>query len=155
MLKIFGWSLLFLLTVWCVPTAAQESTPAEEDTLTLEQALLIAQADNRQIKIAKQGEFSANELRIALRACRKNLVDVRLAGGGLLTPVSATFDQGVFGTVNGVPVPTENKSITTGIKATGMGIVQAYQPLSQRYNIHLNIQALEVGKKLAEEQTRQ
>jgi len=36
-----------------------------------------------------------------------------------------------------------------------MAIVQAYQPLSQLYDIHLNIEALKVGKKLAEEQTRQ
>jgi len=36
-----------------------------------------------------------------------------------------------------------------------MAVAQAYQPLSQLYNIHLNIEALQVGKKLAEEQTRQ
>jgi outer membrane protein len=155
MLKTFGWSLLFLLTVWCVPAPAQENVPAEEETLTLEQALSIAQANNRQIKIAKQGELYANDQILAARTQRYPQFNVQLTGGGLLTPVTVTFDQGVFGTVNGVPVPTENKSISTGVKATGMSSVQAYQPLSQLYNIHLNIQALEVGKKLAEEQTRQ
>jgi outer membrane protein len=155
MLKTFGWSLLFLLTVWCVPAPAQEIVPAEEETLTLEQALSIAQANNRQIKIAKQGELYANDQILAARTQRYPQFNVQLTGGGLLTPVTVTFDQGVFGTVNGVPVPTENKSISTGVKATGMSSVQAYQPLSQLYNIHLNIQALEVGKKLAEEQTRQ
>jgi outer membrane protein len=155
MLKTFGWSLLLLLTVWCVPAPAQENAPAEEETLTLEQALSIAQANNRQIKIAKQGELYANDQILAARTQRYPQFNVQLTGGGLLTPVTVTFDQGVFGTVNGVPVPTENKSISTGVKATGMSSVQAYQPLSQLYNIHLNIQALEVGKKLAEEQTRQ
>jgi outer membrane protein TolC len=65
------------------------------------------------------------------------------------------FPAGAFGTVNGVAVPTENKTVSTGPGLTGMAIAQAYQPLSQLYSIHLNIQALQVGKKLAEEQTRQ
>jgi outer membrane protein len=155
MLKIFGWSFLLLLAAWCVPVGAQQGVTTEEETLTLDQALAIAQANNRQIKIAKQGELYANDQILAARTQRYPQFNVQLTGGGLLTPVTVTFDQGVFGTVNGVPVPTENKAISTGVKATGMSSVQAYQPLSQLYNIHLNIQALEVGKKLAEEQTRQ
>jgi outer membrane protein TolC len=155
-LKILVRSFLFLLMVWCVPARAQDSSaPAEDETLTLGQALSIAQTNNRLIKIAKQNELSVNDQILAVRTQRYPQFDVQLTGGGLLTPVNVTFDQGVFGTVNGVPVPTENKSITTGVKATGMGLVQAYQPLSQLYNIHLNIEALKVGKKLAEEQTRQ
>jgi len=57
--------------------------------------------------------------------------------------------------VDGMPVPSENRTVSTGPGVTGMAVVQAYQPLSQLYNIHLNIEALEVGKKLAAEQTRQ
>lgn len=152
-MKIFGLSFLFLLTASGVPMLAQDSAPAE--TLTLDQALSIAQGNNRQIKIAKQGEFSANDQILAARTQRYPQFNVQLTGGGLLTPVTVTFDQGVFGTVDGVLIPNENKAITTGVKATGMAVVQAYQPLSQLYNIHLNIEALQVGKKLAEEQTRQ
>jgi outer membrane protein len=155
MLKTFVWSLLFLLTVWCVPISAQEPTSTEEKTLTLEQALSIAQGNNRQIKIAKQAELSANDQILAVRTQRYPQFNVQASAGGLLTPVTVTYDKGVFGTVDGMDVPSENKSITTGVKATGMAFVQAYQPLSQLYNIHLNIEALEVGKKLAEEQTRQ
>jgi outer membrane protein len=155
MLKIFRWSFLFLLAVWCVPACGQQDAPAGEETLTLDQALSIAQANNRQIKIAKQGELSANDQILAVRTQRYPQFNVQLTGGGLLTPVTVTFDKAVFGYVNGVPVPNENNSITTGVKATGMAYLQAYQPLSQLYNIHLNIAALQVGKKLAEEQTRQ
>lgn len=154
-MKILSWSVFFLLAVGCVPVHPQESAPAEEETLTLEQALAIAQANNRQIKISKQAELSANDQILAARTQRYPQFNVQLTGGGLLTPVTVQFDEGVFGTVDGVPVPNGNKGITTGVKATGMGIVEAYQPLSQLYNIHLNIEALQVGKKLAEEQTRQ
>ena len=153
-MKIRGLSLLFLLTVTSVPALAQESA-AEEPTLTLNQALAIAQESNRQIKMFKQGELSANDQILAARTQRYPQFNVQLTGGALLTPVSVSYSRGVFGNVGDSPVPSQNTTITTEPKATGMAIAQAYQPLSQLYNIHLNIEALQVGKKLAEEQTRQ
>ena len=153
-MKIRGLSLLFLLTVTSVPALAQESA-AEDPTLTLNQALAIAQESNRQIKIFKQGELSANDQILAARTQRYPQFNVQLTGGALLTPVSVSYSRGVFGNVGDSPVPSQNTTITTEPKATGMAIAQAYQPLSQLYNIHLNIEALQVGKKLAEEQTRQ
>lgn len=36
-----------------------------------------------------------------------------------------------------------------------MSVAQAYQPLSQLYNIHLNLGALQVNKRLSEEQLHQ
>ncbi len=92
---------------------------------------------------------------MAARTQRYPQFNVQLTGGALLTPVSVSYSRGVFGNVGDSPVPSQNTTITTEPKATGMAIAQAYQPLSQLYNIHLNIEALQVGKKLAEEQTRQ
>lgn len=145
---------LFVLMLWSAPAFAQESAPSEE-ILTLDQAVSLAQANNRQIKIYKQGELSANDQILAARTQRYPQFNVDLTGGYLLSPVSIEFSQGVFGNINGTPVPAQDTTVTTGRQVTGMGIVQAYQPLSQLYNIHLNIEALNVGKKLAEEQTRQ
>ena len=146
-MKIRGLSLLFLLTVTSVPALAQESA-AEEPTLTLNQALAIAQESNRQIKIFKQGELSANDQILAARTQRYPQFNVQLTGGALLTPVSVSYSRGVFGNVGDSPVPSQNTTITTEPKATGMAIAQAYQPLSQLYNIHLNIEALQVGKEI-------
>jgi outer membrane protein len=78
-----------------------------------------------------------------------------LQGGSLLTPVSIEFNRGVFGTLNNTPNPPENVFVTTSPRLSGYAITKVYQPLSQLYNIHLNIEALQVGKRLAEEQTRQ
>ena len=153
-MKIPGLSILFLLMATSVPSLAQESA-ADEPTLTLNQALAIAQESNRQIKMFKQGELSANDQILAARTQRYPQFNVQLTGGALLTPVSVSYSRGVFGNVGDSPVPSQNTTITTEPKATGMAIAQAYQPLSQLYNIHLNIEALQVGKKLAEEQTRQ
>jgi outer membrane protein TolC len=153
-LKVFGLIVIVLLTVGGVSAFAQDTTTADE-TLTLDQAIAIAQANNRQIKIAKQGELSANDQILAGRTQRLPQFNVQLTGGGLLSTVGVNYPAGTFGTVNGVPVPTTDKTLSTGPGVTGMAIVQAYQPLSQLYDIHLNIEALKVGKKLAEEQTRQ
>lgn len=146
--------LLSVLTVTSVRTQAQENSPSV-DVLTLEQAIDLAQQNNRQIKIAKQGELSAHDQILAARTQRYPQFNVQLTGGALLTPVTVQYPEGVLGKVNGSPVPSENVLVTTNPKFTGMAVAQAYQPLSQLYNIHLNIEALQVGKKLAEEQTRQ
>jgi outer membrane protein len=153
-LKVSGLIVVLLLAVSGVSALAQDTTPADE-TLTLEQAIAIAQASNRLIKSAKQGELSANDQILAARTQRLPQFNVQLTGGGLLSTVGVNYPAGTFGTVNGVPVPQKDKTLSTGPGVTGMAIVQAYQPLSQLYNIHLNIEALQVGRKLAEEQTRQ
>jgi hypothetical protein len=81
--------------------------------------------------------------------------DVQLQGGSLLSPVSLEFNEGVFGKIATTPIPTENAYVTTSPRFTGYAVSTVYQPLSQLYNIQLNIAALEVGNKLAVEQTRQ
>ena len=154
-MKISGVSVLFLLLAISAPALGQETSSASEPELTLNQAIALAQENNRQIKIYKQGELSANDQILAARTQRYPQFNVQLTGGALLTPVSVEFSRGVFGTVNGSYVPNDTATVTTDPKATGMAIAQAYQTLSQLYNIHLNIKALEVGKRLAEEQTRQ
>ena len=53
-----------------MPTSAQESGGREDETLTLEQALAIAEGNNRQIKMAKQSELSANDQILAARTLR-------------------------------------------------------------------------------------
>ena len=146
--------LLFVATFGGVCAHGQENV-AEEPTLTLEQAVALAQQNNRQIKISKQGEFAANDQILAARTQRYPQFNVQLTAGSLLTPASVEFSPGVFGNIGGTPNPSQSSVATTEPKFTGMAVVQAYQPLSQLYNIHLNIEALQVGKKLAEEQTRQ
>jgi outer membrane protein len=153
-LKIRGLSILFLLMAASVPTLAQENN-AEEPALSLNQAVALAQENNRQIKIAKQGELSANDQILAARTQRYPQFNVQLTGGALLTPVDVTFSRGAFGNLGNTPNPSADVTIRTDPKLSAMAIVEAYQPLSQLYNIRLNIEALNVGKKLAEEQTPQ
>ena len=151
--KVFRWAVLFLIAT-CVCTLAQESSPAPE-VLTLDQALAEARQSNRLIKISEQSVLSANDQILATRTQRLPHFNVQMTAGSLLTPVGVYFNQGAFGNIGNVPNPPNNVVVTTNPKFSGFGIAEAYQPLSQLYSINLNIQALEVGKKLAEEQKRQ
>ena len=152
-MKISSLVLVFMLGAMGVRAQAQDAMG--EEVLTLAQAVSLAQENNRQIKIYKQGELSANDAIRAARTQRYPHFDVQLQGGSLLSPVSLEFNEGVFGKVGNTPIPPENAYVTTSPRFAGFAVSQVYQPLSQLYNIHLNIAALEVGKKLAAEQTRQ
>ncbi|HXX17181.1 MAG TPA: TolC family protein [Candidatus Eremiobacteraceae bacterium] len=152
-MKVPTLTILVLLASCCVSTSAQEG--ASEETLTLDQAVSLARENNRQIKIFQKSEQAAKDEILAARTQRYPHFSVELQGGSLLTPVSIQFNRGVFGTLNNTPNPPENVLVTTSPRLSGYAITKAYQPLSQLYNIHLNIEALQVGQRLAAEQTRQ
>lgn len=134
---------------------AQDSTSTEVGVLTLEQAIALAQENNRLIKIAYQSVLQANDQILAARTQRYPQFNIELTGSSLLTPVSVSYPSGVFGDLNGTPVPSNNVLVTTDPKLSAMSLAQVYQPLSQLYNVHLNIASLQLSKKLSEEQLRQ
>lgn len=135
--------------------AGQETASANLEVLTLERAVAQALENNRSIKISSQMVFQANAQIQAVRTQRYPQFNVQLIGSYLLTPVTVNFPSGVFGKVGTTPVPNENSLVVTNPKFSGMSVAQAYQPLSQLYNIHLNLGSLQVNKRLSEEQLRQ
>jgi outer membrane protein TolC len=137
------------------PAVAAAKTSEAGETLTLEQAVAIAQANNRQIKIAYQSVLRANDEILAAKSQRLPQFNFYLLGSQLLTPISFEFQQGILGTVNGSPVPAQNEKITTGTTPSALVIGQAQQPLSQLYRLNLNVHLRESGKKLQEETLRQ
>ena len=134
---------------------SQETAPPAVQVLTLEQAIVEAQQNNRQIKIFDQNVLLSNDEILAARTQRYPHFNVQVSGSGLLTAVHVHIPRGIFGNVNGTPVPTESSVITTEPKFSALSFVQAYQPLTQLYSAHLNIGLLKVGKQLSQEQLRQ
>src|SRR5271157_1472099 len=152
---------IFLLALMPVVAGAQDATPTSAaagnsaETLTLEQAVAIAQSNNRQIKIAYQSVLQANDEILAAKSQRLPQFSLYLLGSQLLTPVSFEFQQGILGTVNGSPVPSQTTKISTGTTASALVSGQAIQPLSQLYRLNLNVHLQQTGKKLQEETLRQ
>jgi outer membrane protein len=137
------------------PAASSASSRAEAEVLTLEQAIATALVNNRQIKIFDQNVLISNDEILAARTQRYPHFSVDVTGSGLLTPVTIKFPQGVFGFADSTPIPSRPSEITTDPKFSAMSIIQAYQPLTQLYSAHLNLELLGVGKKLSQEQLRQ
>jgi outer membrane protein len=137
------------------PAASSASSKAEAEVLTLEQAIATALVNNRQIKIFDQNVLISNDEILAARTQRYPHFSVDVTGSGLLTPVTIKFPQGVFGFADSTPIPSRPSEITTDPKFSAMSIIQAYQPLTQLYSAHLNLELLGVGKKLSQEQLRQ
>ena len=144
-----------MLLACASPIEGQEPAPASAEVLTLQQAVAQAQENNRQIKISNQTVLQANDQILAVRTQRYPQFNVQLTGSYLLTPITVNFPQGTFGNVGGTPVPNGNALVVTNPKFSAMSVAQAYQPLSQLYNIHLNLGSLQANKKLTEEQLRQ
>ncbi len=147
--------MLTLLLALSATSHAQDSASSQIGVLTLEQAISLAKENNRQIKISYQNVLQANDQILATRTLRYPQFSVQLTGSYLLTPISISFPGGIFGNVNGTPVPTTNSLVVTDPKPSGMSLLQAYQPLSQLYNIRLNLESLQVSKRLSQEQLRQ
>jgi outer membrane protein TolC len=141
-----------------MPAAASNAlakSSAEPEVLTLEQAIATALANNRQIKIFDQNVLISNDEILAARTQRYPHFSVDLSGSGLLTSVTIKFPQGVFGSTGTTPIPSRPSEVTTDPKFSAMSIIQAYQPLTQLWSAHLNLELLGVGKKLSQEQLRQ
>src|SRR5262245_22937034 len=85
---------------------------AQEPELSLSQAIQIAVMNNRLAKIAQLDITKAEWEVAATKTKRLPSTSAYLFGGGNLTSPSFTFKQGVFGTVNGNPVPSTNTQIS-------------------------------------------
>jgi outer membrane protein TolC len=151
--------LFVLLLGFSASVFGQEAPAPQPEVLTLNQAIALAQENNRQLKISYQSVLAANDQILSARTQRYPQFNMDLTGSSFLTPVSVHFQKGVFGTVdgtvNGPPVPSTDVVVSSDPKLSGMFQLQAYQPLSQLYNIHLNLGSLDSSKKLTIEQLRQ
>jgi len=135
--------------------SASGPKPGDAGVLTLDEAVAEAQQNNRQIKIAYQNVLYSNDAILAAKTQRYPQFNVQLTAGGLLSSVSVDVPQGVFGHVGTTPIPNDNSVITTQPKFSALSFIQVYQPLSQLYNVHLNVELMKAGKQLSQEQLRQ
>jgi len=144
-----------LLAILLLPTAkvlAQESTPT---TLSLDEAVQLAVANNRSVKIAAL-EVDKSKLQIAeVKTKRLPSLSASFLGSQLLNEVSFSFPAGAFGNFSGIgPIPSTDTKVTTPAQPIGYVVGQAVQPLSQLYKIQLGVRAQELSWKIAGEKAR-
>src|SRR6266850_7034504 len=110
--------------------------------LTLDEALLLARSNNRDLK---QFGFDVGRQREALSEAKTHLYprfDTSVLAVQLLAPLDFTINKGQFGTFPGTgPIPGSNTDLHTPARPIAIASVTATQPLTQLIRIHLSIAA--------------
>jgi len=145
------WSIL--LVVLSALSSGQDIQPSH--LLTLDDAIRLAIANNRSLKIANL-DIDKSKWQVAeVKTKRLPSFSGSVLGSQLLNEVSFDFPAGAFGTIPGVgPFPTADTKITTPRQPVAYVMSQAKQPLSQLYKINLGVRAEELSAKIAGEKAR-
>jgi outer membrane protein TolC len=128
-----------LIATLCLLPRASAQTSGRE-VLTLDEALLLARSNNRDLK---QFGFDVGRQREALGEVKTHLYprfDTSVLAAQLLAPLDFTINKGQFGTFPGTgPIPGSNTDLHTPARPIAIASVTATQPLTQLIRIHLSI----------------
>jgi outer membrane protein TolC len=136
----------WLLTTACLlgttlclfPCASAQASGGE--VLTLDEALLLAKSNNRDLK---EVGFDVGKQREALGEAKTHLYprfDTSVLAAELLAPLDFTVQKGQFGTFPGTgPIPGSNTDLHTPARPVAIASVTATQPLTQLIRIHLSV----------------
>ncbi len=136
--------------------AGAAASPPDDNAplLPLTEALQIALMRNRPVRIAQLDITKAQWAVAAAKTNRLPIIQTDIFASGNLTPASFTFAEGIFGTVNGSPVPSKNITVSLSQGVTGFITAQLAQPISQLYKINLAIREQQLEAQLAGEKYR-
>ena len=148
---VFIAGFLLSLTFISAPATSEEPT-SPPNTLTVDQAVQIALANNRDLKIVSLSLDSSKEKLAAEKTRRLPSFSTYVLGSQVLEPFSFTVQAGQFGTYAATgPIPATNTNITTPSQFTAYIFGTASQPLLTLYKINIHIH----GQQLSVEQAAQ
>jgi outer membrane protein TolC len=137
------------------PARAQDET-GNPDLLTVDQAVKLALANNRDLKIVSLNLDSSKEKVLAAKTKRLPAFNVYAFGSQLLSPISFQVPAGQFGTYPGIgPIPAQNTNITTPSQPTAYIFATASQPLLTLYKINLHVHGEELSVQQAVQELRE
>ena len=128
-----------LVTTLCLLPCASAQT-SDEAVLTLDEALLLARSNNRDLK---QFGLEVGKQREAFGEAKTHLYprfDTSVLAAQLLAPLDFSIRKGQFGTFPGTgPIPGSNTDLHTPARPIAIASVTATQPLTQLIRIRLSI----------------
>ncbi len=143
-----GCVFLLAVSLGSVGAVAQEP-PDTVEVLTVDQAVQMGLANNRNLKIVSLDLDKSKQKLDAEKTRRLPAFSTYAFGSQLLQPISFTVQAGQFGTYQSIgPIPATNTNITTPSQPTAYIFATASQPLLTLYKINLHIH----GQQLSVEQ---
>lgn len=148
--------LVLMLSQLGYKIAAQDKVQSDE-TLSVDDAVKIALADNRTLKIVSLNLDVHKEKLAAEKTRRLPSFNTYVFGSELLSPISYFIPEGQFGCCYpGIgPIPSQNTYLTTGSHPTANVLASASQPLIQLYKINLYLRGQRLSIEEAEQQLRE
>jgi outer membrane protein TolC len=150
-------SLFAVVTTFLSAAHAQSSDSVEIPVLSVDDAVRIALANNRTLKIVSLDLDVHKEKLAADKTKRLPKFDTYLFGSELLSPISYTVTAGQFGcNYPGIGcIPATNVPITTPAGPKANFMASASQPLIQLYKINLYLRGQQLSVEQAEQQLRE
>jgi outer membrane protein TolC len=137
-----------------LPVAAQEQSGPE--LLTVDQAIKLALANNRNLKIVSLNLDSSKQELEAAKTHRLPAFSIYTFASQLLQPISFNIPEGQFGTYPATgPIPAHNTNITTPNGPTAYIFGSASQPLLTLYKINLKVHGQQLSVEQAVQQLRE
>ncbi|HTK86231.1 MAG TPA: TolC family protein [Nitrospiraceae bacterium] len=153
-----GWivfSVLLLALLGPAWGAELTDRKANEELLTLDQAIGLAVESNRLVKNSTLDVDKAAAQVAATRTRRLPGFSFKAQANQLLTPIEFTFSQGAFGNFPATgPVPGHDTKLQTSPRLTGLLSATVSQPLLEQFSIKKNIDLGALNMDVAAEQLR-
>jgi outer membrane protein len=128
-----------LVTGLCLLPCANAQTNGGT-VLTLDEALLLAKSNNRDLKLFGLDVSKQREELGDAKTYLYPRFDTSVLAAELLAPLDFTIQKGQFGTYAGTgPIPGSNTDLHTPARPIAIASVTATQPLTQLLRIHLSI----------------
>jgi len=135
---------------------ATQDDSAEPELLTIDQAVKLALADNRDLKIvALDLDISKDKVQQA-KTKRYPAFNVYTFASQLLSPIAFEVPAGQFGSYPGIgPIPATNTNISTPAQPTAYIFGTVSQPLLTLYKINLHVHGEELSVQQSVQQLRE
>ncbi len=132
-----------------------EEQPKTDEVLSLDRAIAVAVANNRQVRIASLEVQKSTLQWESGKTKRLPSFSADLYGSGLLAPISFTIDEGALGNFPSTgPIPDKKTHITTDPTFNLFATGSIKQPISQLHRINLGIQAAKLSTEMNREDLR-
>jgi outer membrane protein TolC len=155
--------VIFFLFIFAVelgiPLSAQQqpaaSAESEAPLLTLDEAVRIANGNNRDVRISELNVIKAKETVAQTRTSYFPKLDSYVLAGAPLQQLNFTVPAGSFGTYPATgPIPAKDSNITSPQRFSAFMYATAAQPLTQLYKVKLAVEEFRLGSELAQEGVR-